>query len=189
MNRKEVLSLMSVLKAAYPSFYRGMSVSDAEAAVNLWCDMFIEDPPQLVAAAVKALIATDTRGYPPNIGSVKERMRKLANPDELTEMEAWGIVQKALRNSSYGAKEEFDTLPPDIQRTVGSPNQLKEWALMDAETVSSVVASNFQRSYKARAAQSREFASLPPDIRKMISGVADRMAIGSGEKGDGENKV
>lgn len=182
MNRKEVLSLMAILKAAYPSFYRGMSVPDAEAAVNLWCDMFIDDPPQLVAAAVKALIATDTRGYPPHIGAVKERMRKLVSPDELTEMEAWGIVQKALRNSSYGAKEEFDALPPDIQRTVGSPNQLREWALMDAETVSSVVASNFQRSYKARAAQSREFASLPPDIRKMISGVADRMVLEGGSE-------
>lgn len=54
---------------------------------------------------------------------------------------------------------------------------------MEADTVASVVASNFQRSYSVRAKSDREYAALPSDIRQMISGVADQLALM-----DGENK-
>jgi len=49
---------------------------------------------------------------------------------------------------------------------VGSPNQLRAWALMDEETVQSVVASNFQRSYKAIAAKQKEQAALERKLKK-----------------------
>lgn len=182
MTRSEVLDMLSVLKAAYPNFYRGMSRSEADGVVSLWCTMFADEPVELVAPAVKALIATDVKGFPPHIGAVKAKIQQISTPKEMTEMEAWGLVKNALRNGYYGAQEEFDAFPPDVQKTVGSPNQLKEWALMDTDTLNSVVASNFQRSYRARAAQNREFAALPADIKAMISGVADRMALVEGSE-------
>ena len=36
MNRTETLAVMSILKAAYPSYYRDMKRKDAEVVVNLW---------------------------------------------------------------------------------------------------------------------------------------------------------
>lgn len=172
MNRSEVLKIMSVLRGAYPAFYRSIDRKEADATVGLWEDMFKHDEYPLVAAAVKALIETDSKGYPPHIGAVKEKLRLITGGDEMTEAEAWGIVAKALRNSTYGSREEFEKFPPVIKRIVGSPNQLREWGAMDSETVHSVVASNFQRSYKAIAQREREIAKLPPDVKAIVGKIA-----------------
>ena len=177
MTRDETIDLLSVLKAAYPNFYRDMTRKDADHVVSLWTDMFKEEPAELVALAVKAHIATDKKGFPPHIGAIKDAIVKIRQPDEMTELEAWGLVQKALRNGYYGAQEEFDKLPPVVQRLVGSPNQLREWAMMDTTTISSVVASNFQRSYKARAANEREFLALPAEVKSAMEQIAASMKM------------
>ena len=168
MTYDETLTIMSVLKAAYPNYYKDMRRSDADAIVALWVEMFKDDPVEIVAVAVKAHIATDKKGFPPHIGAIKEAIVKLKTSDEMTELEAWALVNKATKNSTWNAKEEFDKLPPVIQRVVGSPQQLRDWAAMDQEVVSSVVASNFQRSYKARAANEREVLALPQDVRQTM---------------------
>ena len=166
MTREETLAVMSVLKAAYPGFYRDMKRSEAEGIVSLWEEMFRDDPAQVVGMAVKAHIAGDGKGYPPTIGAIKQAVAKLTRPKELdmSELEAWGLVRRAVQNGIYGAQKEFDALPPVVQQCVGSPSQLKEWALLEED----VVASNFQRSYRARAAQAKEFLALPADVRSAM---------------------
>ena len=168
MDRFDVLKIMSVLRAAYPLFYRDIDRKEAEETVGLWEDMFKHDEYPLVAAAVKAIIGSDEKGYPPDIGAVKEKLRLIIGDGELTEAEAWGIVAKALRNSTYGSREEFEKFPPVIKRIVGNPAQLREWSMMDSETVHSVVASNFQRSYRTILQREREIAKLPPDVKALV---------------------
>lgn len=168
MERSDVLEIMAVLRGAYPQFYRGISRKEAEDTVNLWLDMFRQDDANLVGAAVKSLIDTDEKGFPPHIGAVKAKIRLLTSREEMTEAEAWGIVSKAIRNGTYGAAEEFEKFPPILKRIVGSPNMLREWARMDSDTVHSVVASNFQRSYRAVSTREREIAKLPPDVREIV---------------------
>lgn len=175
MTYDETLAIMAVLKAAYPNFYKDMKRSEAEGIVSLWAQMFADEPAEVVAVAVKAHIVNDPKGFPPHIGAIKTAIAKLKNPEEMTEMEAWALVRKAVSNGIYGAVEEFNKLPEIVQRLVGSPNQLKEWALMDAETVGSVVASNFQRSYKVRAQSEREFLALPADVRNFAEQLAAEM--------------
>ena len=177
MTRDDTIDLLAVLKAAYPNFYRGMTAKEANGVVDLWHEMFKDQPVQIVGMAVKALIATDTKGFPPHIGAVKDAIRKLTQPQEMTEIEAWNIVRNAIRSYSWDAKEQFDKLPPVLQQLVGSPRQLVEWGQMDAETVSSVVASNFQRSYKARAANEREFLALPTDVKEAMQQIAAGTAL------------
>ena len=161
MTRKETGIIMDILATAYPRFYSGPDAPDPAKAVSLWAEMFAEDDVALVAAAVKALIATDDKGYPPHIGAVKAKLRQITGGPEETEADTWNLISKAIRNGLYGAKEEFAKLPPTLQRIVGSPSQLREWAMMDSETLHSVVASNVQRSYKAISSREREIAKLP----------------------------
>lgn len=177
MTRDDTLDLLSILKAAYPTFYRDMTRRDADHVIDLWFEMFKDEPAEMVALAVKRHIATDKKGFPPHIGAIKDAIVKIQQPDEMTELEAWGMVQKALRNGYYGAQEEFDKLPPVVQRLVGSPNQLREWSQMDTETISSVVASNFQRSYKARSANEREFLALPSDVKQTMAQIAAELKM------------
>lgn len=183
MTRQETGVIMDILATAYPRFYGGNGSPDPRKAVTLWAEMFHDDPVELVAAAVKALIATDERGFPPHIGAVKAQMRKIMQPDEPTEQEAWALVLGALKRGIYESKEAFDALPETVRRVVGSANQLREWAVMDSETVQSVVASNFQRSYRERARREREFAALPSDVQKLARRLETAMTLKALEGG------
>lgn len=173
----ETGKVMAVLRGAYPAFYKDMSKEEAKQIVLLWAEMFSDDPVELVAAATKALIASDDKGFPPHIGAVKAMLQKLTQPKTMTEAEAWEIVAKAVRRSGYQSAEEFNKLPEDIRALVGSASQLKEWAMMDADTVQSVVASNFQRSYKVRAKQNAEYAAIPSDVKAIIASVTVKLAL------------
>lgn len=175
MTREGVIKIMSVLRGAYPQFYRDISKAEALDTINLWTDMFANDDESLVAAAVKSVIESDEKGFPPTIGQVKAKMRLLTSAGELTEADVWNIVKKALRNGIYDAAKEFAAFPPVVKRIVGSSEQLREWATMDSETVHSVVASNFQRSYRAISAREREIAKLPADVKALLGDVAKPM--------------
>lgn len=172
MDRTDVLKIMAVLRGAYPMFYRSISRQEAEDTVNLWEIKFRDYDYRIVAAAVDAL-TDEERDFPPNIGDVKAKIRLITGSNEMTELEAWNLVSKAIRNSGYESKEEFEKLPENIRRLVGSPNQLREWCMMDSGTLHSVVASNFQRSYRAVAQREREIAKLPPDVKKMVGVLAE----------------
>ena len=177
MTYDETIDLLSVMKAAYPNFYRDMTRKDADHVISLWSEMFKDEPAALVALAVKQHIATDRKGFPPHIGAIKDAIVKIQQPEEMTEIEAWNIVRKAIRSHPWDAKEQFEKLPPVLQRLVGSSSQLQEWGQMEADVVSSVVASNFQRSYKARAAHEREFLALPSDVKEAMLQIAGGMKM------------
>lgn len=83
MTRDETLKIMAVLKATYLNFYKDMTRRDAEGVVALWTDMFSEDNYNAVAAAVKAFIASDSKGFPPVVGQVKQRVTELASAKAL----------------------------------------------------------------------------------------------------------
>lgn len=183
MTREDVIKIMSVLRGAYPQFYRDISKQEALDTINLWSDMFLDDPAELVAAAVKALIATDAKGFPPHIGAVKEKLRQISQPAQMSPAEAWGMVWRAVQRSGYNSREEFDRLPETLRRLVGSPEQLRAWSQMDADTVQSVIGSNFQRSYTARRKADADYNALPADVKQMLAGVTERMAL------HGEHKV
>ena len=168
MNYEETLAIMGVLKAAYPQYYRDMKRSEAESVVSLWAEMFKDEPVNVVAVAVKAYIASDTKGFPPHIGAIKDAIAKIKAPKSMTEQEAWLLVKNATRNGLYGSVEEFDKLPPICKKLVGSPSQLREWATMDSDTLNSVVASNFQRSYKVMEKREKERLALPSDVRDIM---------------------
>lgn len=173
MNRPETLKIMAVLQAAYPQFYAKKSQEELNGIVNLWEEMFEDEPYQVVAMAVKAMIKTRVSTFPPGIGEINEQIQRLTQPEEMTELEAWALVSRAVRNSAYNSQREFDRLPELVQRVVGSPSQLREWSQMDSDTVNSVVSSNFQRSYRARAKNERDYQALPASVRSFMAQLAD----------------
>lgn len=187
MNRQETIKIMAVLQAAYPQFYAKKTREEMSDIANLWAEMFADEPYPVVAMATKALIKTRVSTYPPGIGEITEKIMKITQPEETTEMEAWGMVLAAIRNSAYNSRREFEALPEIVQRIVGSPSQLAEWSQMDSSTINSVVASNFQRSYKARAKNERDYLALPSSVREFMGAIAAGKSISllEGGKQDG----
>lgn len=177
MTHEETIKILAVLKRGYPNFYNGMEKDDLDGIVALWETIFLDDTYSVVSAAVIAQIAANPSSYPPSIGTIKDAVAKLTTPQEMSEMEAWGYVERALRNSCYNSISEFAKLPEDVQHVVGSPRQLQEWATMEIGTVQSVVQSNFMRSYRARAKSNREAACLPKAVKDMAAKLAGGMTL------------
>lgn len=182
MTISQTAQMMAILRAAYPRFYIGMTDEDAEAALNLWHGFFTDDDASLVSDAVKAFIANDTKGFPPSIGQIREKLdtiNQAVNGFELTPQSAWGLVKRAMKDSAYHAAERFAELPEVVREVVGSPSQLHDWAVSDDGVSESVLASNFQRSYAARAEQHRTIRRMPGDVRARIE--RDRQMIAAGQ--------
>lgn len=168
MNAKDVKGILAVLQAEYPASFSKMDDHQMMAKANLWAEIFENDPAAIVFAAVKAIISGEPREFAPSAGEIRNKMRDLTAPASLSETEAWALVSKAIRNGIYGSEEEFAKLPPTVQAAVGRPDQLKEWAVMDEETVQSVVASNFMRGYKTAIRRERETAMIPENVRAIL---------------------
>lgn len=172
MDRAETLKIMAVLRAAYPQYYGRQSREELDAAVGLWRRIFEAESYELMSAAVLAHIAGDASGFPPPPGKIKAAVWAIANPGAMTELEAWMLVKKALRNSAYEAMKEYRGLPADIQAVLGSPATLREWCVIDDDRVNTVIASNFQRSYRERAAAARGRDALPESVKRWIGGAS-----------------
>lgn len=167
MNEIQVEDIINVLYVAYPQSFKGYSERQFNLVKALWLEAFADYPGEIVASAVKAIINTDTREFAPNIAQVKKRIVDMSD-DGMTEQEAWNIVRKAISKSGWHEVEEFNKLPGELKQIVGSASQLHNWSQMDANTINSVVASNFQRSYKAKAKYWKEIQMLPKDIKQLL---------------------
>ena len=171
MNLKESAQVLFALKTAYPnSCYRTMSEQEILDSAKVWATMFNETEGSVVMAGVKAYILSDSKGFPPAIGQINHLIRKNEKGSGLSEMEAWALVRRAICNSGYESGKEFASLPPLVQLAVGSPSMLKSWAMMDSDEVDSVIASNFQRTFRAKV-KNAEFENL------LTSDVMEKLGI------------
>ena len=115
MDRLETADILAVLKAAYPQFYNGLSPKEANKIVDLWAEMFKDEPVMVVAVAVKAMIASRTNTFPPNIGEVKEQITKMRMPKEMTAAcrftaAASGMGHDERRNSAKRGRFQLSAL-------------------------------------------------------------------------------
>lgn len=177
MTKEETIKVLAVLKANYHNFFKSLSTTDAHAMVNLWADMFEGVEYGLVGAAVKAYISNDTSGYPPNVGQINEQIRRLTQWEQMTEQEAVTLIMKAARNGIYNAQEEYNKLPPILQRLAGSPEQIKAWAIMDVDELQTVVSSNLMRSYRAIAKKEEEVQTLPLSVKQLIETASVKLRL------------
>lgn len=171
MNSNECMKVLSVLQANYPSSYRGVTPEGIKAMVALWSELLEDRNYSEVMAAVKALMLSDASDFAPSIGKINNKileMREAVSGSGMTAMEAWAKVRQAISRSIYYSEEEFKKLDDKSQRIIGSPSQLRAWAVGDMNATDTVVASNFMRSYNAMKENDRKRDLLP---QKMLVGI------------------
>ena len=174
MTRDDTKELLMTIKALYPNF--DIKPEQMTATLNAWHLMLEEYPADAIGGALKIYVKTNDSGFAPSVSQIIGCMHKPVEMDRLTEGEAWHLVKKALADSAYNAKERFEELPPEVQRAVGGVEMLRAWGQMDSEEVNSVVASNFQRTYKAVIAQNNYAERVPAAISDLVKGLADKAA-------------
>ena len=157
--------MLTLLEAAYGKS-KVYAESTKEDIMQLWETMFKDDDPAEVAVAVKDCIAT--LQFPPRIADIKSRIAQGRMAGQPTEMEAWALVYKAIMESTRIGKAQtmFDALPPIAQDLVAMPEQLLDWHDVPGDKLTTVVASNFMRSYKTKAERQASYHALPTDIQK-----------------------
>lgn len=166
MTLEETAKIIASIGKMYPSWVQGR---DIDGTIRLWQKVFADDDAQAVGQALGIHFSTDTKGFAPVPGQLKEILAQMRQEDgELTEHEAWRLVSKACSRAIYNAREEFEKLPPVCQQVVHDPETLNAWAMMDSDQVETVIASNFMRSYRVRAEQAREWNKLPSSMRGLL---------------------
>lgn len=177
MERSEFGVLVKAMKAVYsdPKF-----ITDQDA-FNVWYEFMKDIPYDVAQATVYKYMATNK--YPPTIADIREGAVKVAEPEQMAEGEAWALTYKAICNSAYCSKEEYEKLPEECRRAVGSPDMLREWASMNIDEVNTVVRSHFTKNYRVACDRVRELKQLPPATREAIGRLADSVSIDRIEKG------
>lgn len=164
MNREETKKILRIIVDSYPNY----KPVDMAETIDVWQMMLEDFSYQQVAMALKAYIMSDTSGFAPSIGQLVGKMQMISTPNELNEMEAWALVSKAIRNGHYGAESEFAKLPEMVQKAVGQPSQLRQWAHSDLESIETVIQSNFMRAYRTVVKRENEIQRMPSDVRMLI---------------------
>lgn len=148
--------------------YPNYKPSNLSETVDVWNMMLEEYSYSQISMALKTYVHSDTSGFAPSIGQLIGKIQAISQPQELDGMAAWGLVSKALRNGTYGAVEEFNKLPPLVKQAVGMPDNLKNWATSDYQTIETVIQSNFLRTYETVVKRANEINRMPDDIKSLI---------------------
>ena len=172
MQRDEIIVILGTLKTAYPKFYVDMTKQEMMNTIDLWTEMFAHEDARLVTVAVKNLI--NTFKWVPTIADIKEEMHKLTAKDNETPIELWNAIKKAIRNSSYNSYEEFQKLPELAQKFVGSPNQLREWAL-SVDYNGSVVKGQFLKQIEILEKREKDNKLMLPQVRDIAMQLTSKM--------------
>lgn len=163
MTREETVKIIRIMCDGYPN-YKPNNLSET---VDVWCMMLEEYTYEQISAALKAYILSDKSGFAPSIGQLVGKIHSISQPQELNEMEAWALVYRALGNSTYHSVEEFARLPPLVQKAVGLPDNLREWAMTENFNAD-VAGSNFMRVYRQVVERETDIKKYPHEIRMCI---------------------
>lgn len=158
MTYEEFARIAKVMNAAYAS--NDVMFTSAKQ-IEVWHRMLSDLDCEVVEKAVLNLIAKSEKK--PTIAAIRKEYFELVMPEDYNEQQAWDIVRDGIRNGTYGAVEEFNKFPEVIQRAVGSPMSLTEWASLESSQVETVVQSLFKRAYRAemeRQAQSQVLGAI-----------------------------
>ena len=167
MTRDETVKIIRIMCDCYPNY----KPSNLSETVDVWNMMLEEYSYNQISMALKTYVHSDTSGFAPSIGQLINKLHEVQAPQELNEMEAWLLVSRALRNGTYGAVEEFNKLPPLVQKAVGSPDNLRNWSQTDVKAIETVIQSNFMRSYATIVKREYEIKKMPADVRTLIENV------------------
>lgn len=179
MTREETQNLLAMIQATYPNF----NPPDKTAAVNAWIMALSDCEWDTVQRAFAIYMRTNASGFAPSPGQIVEKIMLLTSPPEMNELEAWTLVSKALRNSTYNSAEEFKKLPALVQKAIGRSEQLRIWA-MDEEFNESVTSSNFMRSYRVVMERRKEVNKLPEKIRALVENLSQNASTAKLESFD-----
>lgn len=172
ITRTEFSTLVKGMKAIYP---QATFIPDQDA-FNVWYELLKDIDYESLSASIQKHMMVSP--YVPTPADLREGAAAITSTaQDMTELEAWSLVRKAVRNSTYNATEEFNKLPKLVQKAVGSPENLKEWGQMDIDEFETVQESLFSRNYTTMCKRQKDLDSMSPSVRVLLEHTTQTMAL------------
>lgn len=165
MTQIEAKQIVMLILGAYPNW----KPDDLKITTKIWAEALKDDDYKTISLALSQFMREDASGFAPTIGQLVNKAQWIKTEmggGKLSEQEAWGYVQKALSNTTYHAGEEYDKLPEDIKRAVGSVTTLRSWGMSDNIEV---VYSHFVRQYRTVIEEKKGRMLLSEEVRRVIA--------------------
>lgn len=169
MTLQETLAVMKILSVTYP---RDAAYNDPAKVANtaeVWT-MLLEDlPAPLVLAAVKKHCLTSK--FPPTIAEIRDAATVTVRPDlQVTPMEAWGEVTKAIRRFGYYREEDALASLSEQTRSVVKAIGWKDICVSEEPDI---IRGQFRRAYETMATRRKEEALLPTEFRHQLETIGN----------------
>ena len=165
MTREETIKIIRIIAATYPNF----KMNDISETVDVWFFFLADYGYPEISLALKTYVQTNGTGFPPSVSQLINLTKVVEDYLTFNENEAWALVNKAIKNSLYNSDQEFEKLPDVVKKAVGTPANLREWAMLSTSEVETVVASNFMRNYSTELSRAQEINKMPLEVKKLIS--------------------
>ena len=183
MTHEGVKRLLRVMISAYPNY----RPADINATISVWENILKDYSDKDAALALDTYIRNDTKGFAPAIGQIIDLIH--TDDSGLGELEAWGLVRKAIRNGIYGAESEYNKLPDVVRIALGSPGQIRSWAAMDIDSMETVAQSNFLRSFRAAKEREKMYLKSSPEQQRLTQRKGGEMALDEKEPKEEYNGI
>lgn len=178
MKKTELVQIMTILGSNYQSIGKQLEDEDKRKIVlRTWFECLEDLDFNLVLAAVKKNIISSS--YPPTIHDIRKAALDLITPEEekKSAIEYWNEAFKMIKNGTYMTEEEFEKHSPVVKRFFGNVAQVKELAMTDYQTVSTVTKGQFLKQIEVIQAREKEHNLLPDSIKQVMLGITKNKLI------------
>ena len=176
MTREETKMIIGMLGAVYSSEFDRKTDEQINTMIDVWTMLFEDEDANKIANATKAYLKSNSNAFMPTPAMLIEKAYNMFEPKGMTEQQAWNHISRAIRNGNYHAREEWENLPKEVQEMC-SVQDIRDWAGMDTDKVQTVVASNWQRSFKVREKARQEYNRLPNATKDLIESLGTQMKL------------
>lgn len=145
MTVKETTELLARIRAMYPN-EKQLSAEELKFKIEMWADALKCVTYAQILEAFKAYYTTMDTGFAPQVGQLLNYIR---HKNKLSETEIKIALQRALCDSTYHAEEQFERLPDDLKRIIGTPAELRRQAMRENDD-SKIFIAQVCKEYRAR---------------------------------------
>lgn len=166
MTLKESLRLVAWATANFPQ----LQERDMRPTAELWAKMLEDVPYEIAEKALVKVLATAK--YFPTVAELREAVAELRNGQQITALEAWGLVIEAVKKYGYYRQEEaLASLPPEVSAFV----RRFGWEDICCSEEPDVVRGQFRRAWEEQAIRKKELAVLPEPLRQLINNTTKKL--------------
>ena len=176
MNKAEIIQVITILAGNYDSI-ANKDKRQKEIMIATWYECLKDLDYKLVEIAVKKTIIMSP--YPPTIHEIRKNVAELMNPQSEKDnpLDAWEEASQMMSRGLYMSKEEFDKHSQIVKKFIGSLEQLRTYAMADADVINTVVKGQFMKQYEILKNREKEFNMLPADIKNITLKLSEKFDV------------